>query len=427
MNANRLLSAVAAALAVLALGVLTWRLVVPGPFVQPETHAAALDTLPVLGGEEAPEAWTQAHLQSPTPPQGPAPPEWSAVEASLSPQSCGVCHPQQLADWKDSWHALGMGPGMMGQLVDDDVTPGFVQQCQRCHAPLHEQHPQVKAGDDAWAPNPNHDEALRLAGLTCAGCHVRGHTRYGPPRREGVEPVDDAPHGGFEVRAEFQDPRFCWSCHDFTKKQLALEGKLLQETYEEWRRTAYARDGVTCQSCHMSEGRHLWRGIHDPDTVRAAMTAEAALEHPGHLLWPVQARLTVTNTGAGHRFPTYSTPWVQLVVEQVDATGAPIQGTRQVGTVARRVTPDLKREVFDTRLMPGESFTVAYAGRRRPQAVALRAAVEVWPDEQYRQNYTIWLKSPEKRPKGAPLLQEALEAATASRFVAWETRLDLVP
>lgn len=394
----------------------------PHPFQQPSRAAPPLFKLV----EQVPDAqlpWLAEHFaQLPLPEQGPAPAGWSALEASLDPQSCGSCHPRQYAEWQGSWHAGAMGPGMVGQLVDMQDNPKLLRACQSCHAPLAEQQPVLADG----TPNPSAQESLRASGVGCAACHVRGHTRSGPPK--AGEPLAEAPHAGFVARAEFQDAAFCRSCHDFKSGQKSLNDKLLQETYAEWRHTEYAAKGVTCQSCHMPEGAHTFLGVHDPALVKQAFTAEAALTEVGDgTLTPTTARLSVTNTGAGHRFPTYTTPVVALVIEQVDAAGQPVPGTRQEGYVARKLRPNLSEELFDTRLMPGESFEMLYSDRRHSAAVALRASVEVWPDEAYRINYEIWLREPEERPNGASLLREALQAATDSRFVAWEQTLPLDP
>jgi hypothetical protein len=149
--------------------------------VAPAAHAPALDAVPRTVDSPARSEWLVAHQKAPVAPQGPPPPEWSALEASLDPTACGTCHPAQLTDWSQSWHALGMGPGVMGQLVDwDGKNDGLVGQCNRCHAPLSEQYPRLKVGEgDAatWQDNPDYDPAMRAQGLTCAGCHVRGHLR----------------------------------------------------------------------------------------------------------------------------------------------------------------------------------------------------------------------------------------------------------
>ena len=394
----------------------------------PTDHAPPLDQLP----EQAPlperSVWLVEHQAAPVPAQGPAPAAWSELEARTGPEACGTCHVQQYQDWLGSWHAMGMGPGLIGQLEDwDGKDDKAVLQCSRCHAPLAEQHPRIVVGERDGKPvygdNPDYLPEMRGRGLTCTGCHVRGNVRYGPPnpRSDG----STGAHGGFVQREEFLSPAFCTTCHDFTRRQLALEGKLIQETGVEWSRTRYAADGVGCRDCHMPDKRHLWRGIHDPAMVRSGITVESSLTDAGSWLAPIRAVLTLTNSGVGHRLPTYVTPEITLIVEQWDAAGLGIPGTRRDGTVARRVTPNLEKELFDTRLLPGESYTLTYAARRDWDAVALTARVEVWPDEGYRRFYAIKLKKPDDYPKGLELMKTAHRHSIDSRYTVWDQQFDL--
>ncbi len=398
----------------------------------PAGHAPPLDQVQAAAEAEPASAWLEAHWEFPVPPQGPAPEGWTELEASLDPEACGTCHPAQLADWKQSWHHLGMGPGVMGQLVDwDGSNDKLVGQCQTCHAPLTEQHPRLQDGDsDDYVDNPLVDHDMRAAGLTCAGCHVRNHQRSGPPK-EGREPNEDGialaggAHNGFVPRAEYQSSAFCSRCHDFRPNQLALEGKLLQETGEEWRRTDSAAKGETCQDCHMAEGRHLWKGIHDKDMVERGVGIDAQLQATGSLLDPVLLQLSVTNTGAGHRLPTYTTPEIKLFIVQLDSKGEELTRTLREGSIARRITPNLREELWDTRLLPGETYTMPYQVRRHPLADAVVARVEVWPDEAYRRFYDIKLRKPENHPKGEAMLREALQNSIDSRYTLWEQRWSL--
>jgi hypothetical protein len=386
-----------AACAVFAVGVaaLAWHRLSPAPAPAETRHAAALDVA------REPSPWVDAHFAAGLPPMGEAPAAWSPVEADLDPEACGACHVRELLDWKASWHAGAMGPGVTGQLVGMDDAAA-VAKCQRCHAPLAEQDP----------ASPAYVAALREDGLTCAGCHVRAWTRYGPPK--GAPAMDGAPHGGFVARDEFGDARFCEACHDFESDDKALFGKRIQETWAEWKASRYAAEGVTCQGCHMPEGRHLWKGVHDPEMVTRAVRAEASFG-PGPA-----GRVTVTNVGAGHRLPTYTTPELVVSVEQLDAAGAPLEGTRREGFIARRLSPDAKTEVFDTRLLPDETYTLEYAEPRAPGAVAVRARVDCRPDEAYRRFYEIKLARADWNPEGRGAIEEAHRRSVASRFPVWE-------
>jgi hypothetical protein len=257
--------------------------------------------------------------------------------------------------------------------------------------------------------------------VTCAGCHVRAHERFGPPSPVAAA----APHGGFTGRDEFQSSAFCSPCHDFPPGTGALEGKAFQETTAEWRRTDFAAEGRTCQSCHMPGGRHFWKGIHDPDFVKDALDVEAQVRDPGGILSPVRAEIVVANRGAGHRLPTYASPQITLFIEQLDDAGQAILETRREAAIARYLTPDLAIEVFDTRLLPGERYAMPYAVRRARDAKAIEARVEVWPDESYRRFYEIMLAHALPQAEGTDLLRQALDRSRASRYTAWTKRIEL--
>lgn len=399
------------------------------PARKADLHAAPLtayeEQVPFLESD-----WLDQHWETPIPWQGEPPEDWSTIESDLSPETCGMCHPTQYADWKESWHANAMGPGLMGQLLErDTLDDNYAEICQACHAPLTEQHPILYTKEEVdgkkvtvGVENPNYQPELRERGITCAACHVREWTRHGPPAE--TEPNPEGAHGGFVPREEYEDSRFCYQCHDFKPGKRSLSDKLIQETYGEWRRTKYAAEGIHCQDCHMPEGRHLFKGIHDHDMVREAFTAEAAIVSVD--TDQINAKLTITNTGAGHRFPTYVTPQVNLVIWQENAAGEPIEGTQMRDAVARKIAPNVSTEYFDTRLMPDESYTLAYEHERHPDSVALQAAVEVWPDEGYTIFYRLRIKNGAKQhPNTLPLIQEALDHSLASRFTAWEERLEL--
>lgn len=149
-------------------------------------------------------------------PSGPGALALQPLEGSLDPAGCGTCHPVQLADWKTSLHARSMGPGVSGQLAEVQRTdPATARLCLTCHAPLTEQHP-VRTLGDTLVANPDFDRRLHQQGLVCAGCHVRNHRRYGPPRRDGTvdnSPGRPVPHAGAVRVREFLRSEFCSSWH----------------------------------------------------------------------------------------------------------------------------------------------------------------------------------------------------------------------
>ena len=367
---------------------------------------------------ESVETFIARHWRVPLAPQGPPPPRYTALEASLEPEACGTCHPAQLADWRTSTHASAMGPGVVGQLVELQARePRTALACQNCHAPLAEQAPVIA---ETLAPNPAFDPALRARGVPCAACHVRQHARFGPPRRDGslasAAPRDTLPHGGVTRTPAYLASEFCRGCHQFGSEGYALNGKPLENTYAEWKASRFAAAGVQCQDCHMPDRRHLWRGIHDPDMVRAGLTITVIEDQ--RTTGAFGSRLVVENSGVGHRFPTYVTPLVVLRAELVDAAGRPVPGSRMERRIGREVTLDLERELSDTRLAPGERAQLAYARPLEAGAVGARLSVLVYPDAFYTAFFETLLQQGAGR--GEADVRRALEDSRRSAFVVFE-------
>lgn len=316
-----------------------------------------------------------------------------------------------------------MGPGVIGQLVTlVAADPASAESCIRCHAPLAEQAESLLSSLQAGT---RADNRLHEHGLTCAGCHLRAGSVFGPPRRDGSAPGTEAaalPHKGWTATPAFEDSRFCASCHQFEEDGYALNGKLLENTFEEWKASTHARDGRTCQGCHMPDRRHQWRGIHDPDMVRQALTIEVA--GPAARGREVSAEIRIRNTGAGHYFPTYVTPKVFVEAYQEDGAGAMLPGTLRRHEIGRSVTPDLSRELADTRIAPGEQTVLGYRMPRAPTATALTFRVRVEPDAFYRDLYESLLATG-GAGQGEVSIRRALRDATASGFVAYSSTLRL--
>ena len=403
------------------------------PSMRLRLRAAGAATLAVLlgtaaVGADAIQDFLRRHWRPPLAPQGPPPARFSPLEASLHPEACGTCHSVQFADWRESTHAAATGPGLEGQLVEMfEGDPRSALGCLTCHAPLAEQSPLVAEGNEV-RPNPAHDGSLRAKGVPCAGCHVRGHQRFGPPRRDGSlasgVPRQTLPHNGVTRTPAFLKSEFCGSCHQFAPDGFALNGKLLENTYNEWKASRFALEGVQCQDCHMPERRHLWRGIHDADMVRSGLTitaaAGAARYRPGDI---AVVTLRLTSTRVGHAFPTYVTPRVVLSAELVDGAGQVLAGSRREKIVGREVALDLSREAFDTRLRPGQSVTLVYRMKVPGPGMRARLAVVVEPDAFYVGFFETLLRQGAGR--GEPQIRQALEAARRSPFSVFERELPL--
>jgi hypothetical protein len=350
----------------------------------------------------------------PLAPQGTPPARWSDVERSLSPEHCSQCHAERHAEWRSSIHAAAFSPGLVGQLLGLDDAEAA--QCLQCHAPLDEQRTDFVAARHRGAGHLPAAYGLAASGNGCAGCHLRGHRRFGPPRRAGAAPAPDGavlPHDGAMRSADFEGAEFCAACHQFPAEQ-AINGKPLQNTLEEWKGSPQAARGITCQGCHMPDRRHLWRGIHDPEMVAAGLTHHAVATDDG-------ARFELTNTGVGHAFPTYVTPKVLIRAVALDAAGRPRPDSAAEIVIQRRVVFENGEwiEKRDTRLHPGETAVLKVPWA---DAAAVRMWIEVHPDDFYDHDvYDGLLAGLAKDGPEYRLIAEADRRARTSRFTLFET------
>lgn len=360
------------------------------------------------------DAFLARHWSDPVPAQGEPPQSFSAIEASLDPKACGSCHTEQYQQWQSALHSHTMGPGIRWQF--ELLGQAEANRCLRCHAPLAEQKALV-ARQMGWpnAPTsalPGYVPAeLADTGLSCAACHVRGHQRYGPPAR--TAPIEVAPHAGFVASEAFQDSRFCAHCHQFPEDGPRLGGKLREDTYQQWLASEYAGK-QPCQSCHMPERKHLWRGIHDPDMLRKGLGVDLKLTRltSGEYRADVVAR----NQGAGHHLPTYMVPKIDLVLTLHQG-----DDTRELArdVIGWKADANITREEFDTRLPAGASRSYSHVFEAPPRPgwhVELR--VEVAPREHYERMFRHSLINLSLSRTSADQLKAAISEAEATRYTA---------
>lgn len=353
----------------------------------------------------------------PLSPQGKPPAHWPKIESTLDPKACATCHQDKFEEWSGSLHAKAFSPGLVGQLLT--YSQEETQACMNCHAPLAEQ---AKAFEEARRKGQGHSpkaQGLAAAGNACGGCHVREQKRFGPPQRDsGMVGQSDvnAPHGGVLRSKDFERSDFCAVCHQFPQDQ-AVNGKPLENTVEEWKASPQAKQGQTCQSCHMPDRKHLWRGIHDLEMTASGLTAKTESLKD-------KAVFRVTNSGVGHAFPTYVTPTVILHAVLLDEAGQPMAKSEVTHRINRRVDYDGSdwKEVSDTRLLPGQSAKVEIVWGNAGQA---RVWLEVRPDDYYHTDvYAQLLKDLPRNGQPFRLIAKADETAKRNVYKLFETVIE---
>ncbi|MDT8306278.1 MAG: multiheme c-type cytochrome [Anaerolineae bacterium] len=288
---------------------------------------------------------------------------WTDPISGTMPGACGACHPMIVSQWISNAHGTAVSNARFFSLYNGTdisgthpVTPGYLDDfpgtagnCASCHAP-------GAAVDHYMATDMNAVRDMVTAGIHCDFCHKVGGAYLDAttgsvyPNAPGVQslrvlrppagdniffgPYDDI-HDPDTYLPLMSESQFCAPCHQFS-----FWGTPIYESYDEWLRSPYAAEGVTCQNCHMPPTgdeyfalpevgglphppaqipSHLQRGALDvallQDTVELSLTAT---QEGGEIL----VSATITNSGAGHHVPTdHPGRHLLLIVTAADEEG----------------------------------------------------------------------------------------------------------
>jgi hypothetical protein len=175
----------------------------------------------------------------------------------------------------------------------------------------------------------------------------------------------------------------------------------------------------------MPDRRHLWRGIHDAEMVKQAITVALLPDAASYAVGDtVTLKIVLTNRGVGHYFPTYVTPKVFVQAQLLNQPGDVLDDTAQQAVIGREVTLDLSQETYDTRIAPDASHTMTYVQEIPPGAVTLQVRIVVHPDHFYRRFFEVLLSNG-GGGKGRTWLQEALQRTELSPFTIFERNVPL--
>jgi hypothetical protein len=294
-------------------------------------------------------------------------PAWAQQKIPVSkfmPSRACMCHNDRINEWGKSMHAQAvLDPLYRAKRADADKATGGALSpfCDACHSPI------AVMGGQAAAIDKASEQAKES--VTCDFCHQVSGTRP----KLGTSSYVVSPDG--TKRAQIKDPvayvhkaqyskhhesaEFCGMCHNVDHP---VNGMHLEATYSEWKASGWAKQGVTCQDCHMTPGP----GVTKPNPGKAAIAspdrphiytmtfaggnvalgdsakAEANLKAAAELKLEVpevvaagskaKAKATITNVGAGHHLPTGLTEVRQmwLEVKAIDGVGKELLSKKKV-------------------------------------------------------------------------------------------------
>jgi len=181
-----------------------------------------------------------------------------------SARACATCHRRQFEEWKDSYHARSVGTTFRAMFVIFNYNTGGqrLEYCLNCHAP------EVKVTGNATRLTQQllAGEDASSEGIGCAACHaLRDADEHPDPALQSVsfdlDPLErHLKDQSKPLRPFFKQARMCGACHDYnatyatsyaTPAASSAAGPPCCTVVRTWEKTALAKRGITCQSCHM--------------------------------------------------------------------------------------------------------------------------------------------------------------------------------
>ena len=176
------------------------------------------------------------------------------------PETCKACHGEIYDQWKGSMHSQAWHDPIYRALMRlaGKATDGLTDNlCIGCHTPI---------GLTTGQATPTGEKMGNIAknGVSCDFCHnISATTGIGngafvlTPRRHG-RPLKFGPFK--DAKSPYHDTAYselhttsalCGTCHNVTHP---LNRMPIERTYDEWKDSPYAAEGIGCQECHMTPG-----------------------------------------------------------------------------------------------------------------------------------------------------------------------------
>lgn len=183
------------------------------------------------------------------------------------PEVCGGCHERQYKGWQGSMHSIAFkDPIFQAEwAIAEKETGGQLQTlCGGCHTPIGTLTNTVKFDPKLGKHGGFTAPGVAEKGVSCDVCHSvsgssaktspyggpgnnsliysPGTTKFGP-LKDAKSPYHETQYSELHTKADF-----CGNCHNIFHPVNKFP---IEHTYDEWKQTPYAQNGIVCQDCHM--------------------------------------------------------------------------------------------------------------------------------------------------------------------------------
>ena len=278
-------------------------------------------------------------------------------------EACKTCHPKHLTQWKQSLHAMAHFEPVYDFYfikASQDSDKKLETFCASCHTPIAVLNKNIPFPHPLKGPGDTKVNDIENDGVQCDFCHlisgVKELKNSGyemTPSRTKFGPYKDSETKFHETAYSelHKSSDICGTCHNVDHP---VNGIVLEATYTEWKNGPYAKEGVTCQDCHMTSGltkteimpgkaaitgknrdhvsEHYFVGPNliyasDPGNEKIKELSQKLLRSAANIeigemnlsKGGINVEVLVTNKGAGHYIPTGVTEirevWIELTAQ----------------------------------------------------------------------------------------------------------------
>ncbi|HIP69684.1 MAG TPA: cytochrome c family protein [Chromatiales bacterium] len=193
--------------------------------------------------------------------QNPVPEDWE------DPAICGGCHTVQYQGWKGSMHSNSFkDPITQAEwaLAEKQIGGDISNLCGGCHSPVGMLTKTIKFDPKLGKHGGFTAPPIAENGVFCDVCHTISGTTFQSsevlehgngsyisspgkvkrgPLKDAKSPYHETAYSDLHTRSDF-----CGNCHNIFNP---INQFPLERTYDEWKYSVYAQNGVQCQDCHM--------------------------------------------------------------------------------------------------------------------------------------------------------------------------------